>query len=175
MYLSMGAKGCHDVSPSRSDRERTVAIGDALAAAQPTPADINYSIERYNLIRRTYWVNGMRAKAMAMRPPIAEMPLGYVMLLTNSGAVFGKFVVDGKITSLQSHLTPDSDYYEMGAGSTTHFNRWLADVDGAYGANDAGIFFFTPDKKYIEWNGIYFYSDIPFEIDNPILQVKGRQ
>ena len=28
------------------------------------------------------------------------------------------------------------------------------------GSNDDGIFFFTTDGKYIEWNGTYLYSDI---------------
>lgn len=46
---------------------------------------------------------------------------------------------------------------------------WLSDVDGSYGENDTGIFFFTPDGKYIEWNGGYLYSDIPFEIDDPVV------
>ena len=37
---------------------------------------------------------------------------------------------------------------------------------------DSGIFFFTPDGKYIEWSGDYLYSDIPFTIDAPIVQYK---
>ena len=51
----------------------------------------------------------------------------------------------------------------------------LADVDGSYGENDNGIFFFTPDGKYVEWTGIYLYSDIPFELDAPtvLLQEAG--
>lgn len=176
VMLLTGADCNEDKSKGMAaDREKTIFIGDRLAQTQPTPTDITYSLERYNLIRRTYWVNGHRARAMAMRPPIAEMPLGYVVLLTNSGAVFGKFVVDGKITSLQSHLTPDSEYFEIATGaSSTYRNRWLADVDGAYGTNDAGIFFFTPDKKYVEWNGLYFYSDIPLEIEDTVLRMEMR-
>ena len=34
-----------------------------------------------------------------------------------------------------------------------------------------GIFFFTPDGKYIEWTGIYLYSDIPFEVEDTVVKV----
>ena len=82
----------------------------------------------------------------------------------------GRFVVDGKVTSLNSYLTPDSTYYEGGGYKTS----WLADVDGSYGENDQGIFFFTPDGKYIEWTGTYLYSDIPFEVTTPTIVIGGE-
>ena len=86
---------------------------------------------------------------------------------------FGKFIVDGKVSSLNSYLTPDSEYYEMDMGrSSIVDNTWLADVDGSYGSNDNGIFFFTTDGKYVEWSGDYLYSDIPFEIDEPVVTFK---
>jgi hypothetical protein len=77
--------------------------------------------------------------------------------------------VDGKVTSLNSFLSPDSEYFEIAGGDYTRYNNWLSDVDGSYGENDAGIFFFTPDGNYIEWTGNYLYSDIPFEISNPVV------
>jgi hypothetical protein len=77
---------------------------------------------------------------------------------------------------LNSFLTPDSEYYErdMGASGIYH-NKWLADVDGSYGENDSGIFFFTPDGKYVEWSGDYLYSDIPFVVDAPVVTVKEAE
>ena len=86
---------------------------------------------------------------------------------TESGSVVGRFVVDGKVSSLNSYLTPDSEEY------SSSYSRWIADVDGSYGENDAGIFFFTPDGKYVEWTGTYLYSDIPFEVDDPVVKVGG--
>ena len=91
--------------------------------------------------------------------------MGYVILITDNGAILGNFVVDGKVSSLNSFLTPDTTY----PNSTGAY--WLADVDGSYGENDAGIFFFTPDGKYIEWTGTYLYSDIPFEVEQPVLKI----
>lgn len=148
---------------SHMDNINTKENANRLQNNQPTPTDIEYSLERYNLTRRAYWVNGQREKANALVCPI-EKPLGYVILLTESGSVVGKFTVDGKVSSLNSFLTPDSDYYSCNAT-----NKWIADVDGSYGENDNGIFFFTPDCKYVEWSGIYLYSDIPFEVDAPVV------
>lgn len=160
------------VSGSTADTMATLDIGDKLASNQPTPTDIDYSLERYNLIKRTYWVNGQREKANALPCEVVK-PLGYIVLFTESGAVAGSFVVDGKVSSLNSFLTPDSEYYELVYGGTsTKSNNWLADIDGSYGENDSGIFFFTTDSRYIEWTGTYLYSDIPFIVDDPILKVK---
>lgn len=163
------------------DVKKTQEVTNELVNNQPTPTDINYSLERYNLIKRAYWVNGQREKANTL-PCAIEKPLGYIVLFTESGSVVGSFVVDGKVSSLNSFLTPDSEYYEkdmqfrsMNTPTTKavydYSNKWLADVDGSYGENDSGIFFFTPDGKYIEWTGIYLYSDIPFIVDDPVLKV----
>lgn len=162
------------VSGSKGDKQSTIAVADKLQTNQPTPTDINYSLERYNLIRRAYWVNGQREKANTL-PCEIEKPLGYIVLFVGNTAV-GNFVVDGKVSSLNSFLTPDSEYYDKVSSAnewTAHesSNKWLADVDGSYGENDNGIFFFTPDGKYIEWTGTYLYSDIPFEVDTPVLKV----
>lgn len=173
--------GCVDDVPARNngsadDVQTTINNANTLQSNQPTPTDISYSLERYNLIRRAYWVNGQREKAN-MLPCEIEKPLGYIVLFTDGGAVVGSFVVDGKVSSLNSFLTPDSKWYEQeywGDGDSKNgANEWLADVDGSYGTNDNGIFFFTPDGKYIEWTGTYLYSDIPFEVDSPILNIGG--
>ena len=156
-------------SGSRQDIYTTQENANNIQENQPTPADLEYSLERYNLIRRAYWVNGQREKALSL-PCEIDRPLGYIVLFTESGGVVGRYVVDGKVTSLNSYLTPDSTYYEGGG----HKTRWLADVDGSYGENDQGIFFFTPDGKYIEWTGTYLYSDIPFEVTTPTIVIGGE-
>ena len=172
MVMGTMLVSCIEASGSRQDTLNQQQAANKLQSNQPTPTDIDYSLERYNLIRRTYWVNGQREKANAL-PCEIEKPLGYIVLFTESGAVVGSFVVDGKVSSLNSFLTPDSEYYEIHAteDSTQRQNDWLADVDGSYGENDNGIFFFTPDGKYIEWTGTYLYSDIPMIVDDPVIKV----
>jgi len=158
-----------------SDVKKQQTISRNLEQSQPTPMDIDYSLERYNLIRRAYWVNGQREKALALPCPV-EKPLGYVVLMLEGVGVVGNYVIDGKVSSLNSFLTPDSEYYEQeywNSGSSANgANNWLADVDGSYGENDNGIFFFTTDGKYIEWTGTYIYSDIPYIVDDPILKIQ---
>lgn len=168
LIICLTCTACTDNATTK-DVNATYEIGIALANNQPTPTDIEYSLERYNLIKRAYWVNGMRAKAFSLPSPIAEMPIGYVVLFTESGAVVGSFTIEGKVTSLNSYLTPDSDYYEGCSGSSNYRNRWMPDVDGSYGENDNGIFFFTTDGKYVEWSGTYFYSDIPVSVNSMVL------
>ena len=164
--------GCDsDYQEQTSDVEKQQSITKDLQQSQPTPTDIDYSLERYNLIRRAYWVNGQMEKALSLPCPV-EKTLGYVVLMLEGVGVVGNYVIDGKVSSLNSFLTPDSEYYEYSAGETSKKNNWLADVDGSYGENDNGIFFFTTDGKYIEWTGTYIYSDIPYIVDDPILKVQ---
>lgn len=172
--------GCsgYEVDGTRQDTANTKEAAATLQENQPTPTDISYSLERYNLIRRAYWVNGQREKANTL-PCEIEKPLGYIVLFTDGGSVVGRFVVDGKVSSLNSFLTPDSEYYEKNMnysnGNSSEYNvdrysnKWLPDIDGSYGENDNGIFFFTPDGKYVEWTGIYLYSDIPFSVEAPVI------
>lgn len=176
--------GCSESSTTGTEQDisSTLSIGSKLTENQPTPTDIDYSLERYNLIRRAYWVNGQREKANTLVCEI-EKPLGYIALFLENGACAGKFIVDGKVSSLNSYLTPDSECYETAGEYTdnaiyyngTEENDWLPDIDGSYGSNDTGIFFFTPDGKYIEWTGTYLYSDIPFEVKDTVITYKEVQ
>ena len=163
VMVAMCFAGCN-TNGTYADTVTTKKNAATLQENQPTPTDIDYSLERYNLIRRAYWVNGQREKASAL-PCEVQKPLGYIVLFSGN-VVVGNFVVDGKVSSLNSFLTPDTN----SPNNTSAY--WLADVDGSYGENDAGIFFFTPDSKYIEWTGTYLYSDIPFIVDDPIVKTE---
>ncbi len=157
--LTLTACSMADYSTSAVSQDKTIQkqVTENLVEKQPTPRDIDFSLERYNLIKRAYWVNGQREKANAV-PCEVKRPIGYIQLWSY-GNVVGTYAVDGKVSSLNSYLTPDSDYYEYSAGEYSAKNYWLADVDGSYGSNDNGIFFFTPSGHYVEWTGEYIYSD----------------
>ena len=174
VVIAISMTACsYEPSGSQQDTINTMKTANDLQSNQPTPTDIEYSLERYNLIRRAYWVNGQREKANSLVCEV-EKPLGYIALMLEGVGVVSTHIVDGKVSSLNSFLTPDSEYYEKNGASAngTVINKWLADVDGSYGANDNGIFFFTPDGKYIEWTGVYIYSDIPFEVNDPVLKME---
>lgn len=164
--------GCGEVSATKQNRLDTEAATETLLQNQPTPTDIEYSLERFNLTKRAYWVNGLFEKANAVPCPV-ERPIGYIVcLLEGVGPVF-QSTVDGKVSSLNSYLSADSDWYECG-GSSYH-NDWLADVDGSYGTNVDGVFWFTVDGHYMEWPGKYIYSDVPFNFDAPVLEIKTSE
>lgn len=170
IMIMMLFAGCDsETTGSDKDIQATNKVADILQENQPTPTDITYSLERFNHIRRAYWVNGQREKAMSITVPI-QRPLGYIVLFSDSGAVVSKFVVDGKVSSLTNYLTPISERYSSGSYTLD----WLTDTDGTYGDNPSGIFFFTPDGKYIEWTGTYLFSDIPFDVTDPILKTEGQ-
>ena len=168
MFMAI-VTGCTEVSGgSYSDIQNTKDVADQLQSRQPTPTDLEYSLERYNLIRRAYWVNGQREKANALACEITK-PMGYIVLFSGN-TVVGSFTVDGKVSSLNSFLTPSAkDEYVSNGGVKT---EELPDIDGSYGENDSGIFFFTTDGKYVEWTGTYLYSDIPMQVATPVINYK---
>ena len=177
--LAVGLMACSEgevVAGSDADVHSTLAVGDRLATNQPTPTDIEYSLERYNLIRRAYWINGMDEKARNL-PCEIEKPLSYVILFAGNAPV-ARFVVDGKVSSLNSYLTPDSEWYEQqlwsDGDSANGANDWIADVDGTYGENDSGIFFFDVNGNYWEWNDTYLYTDHPVELEDPVINVNAQ-
>lgn len=159
---------------ARLDIGRQQSIQNRAQTLMPTPTDVRYSLERFNLIRRAYWINGMREKALSLPCPVVK-PLGYIVLVTGNGSVLGSFVVDGKVSSLRQYLTPESELYASNVTGGSSYREsqveWLADIDGCYGDNSEGIFFFTPDGKYLEWTGTYLYSDIPFTVKDPVLRI----
>lgn len=160
-----------ETSNTRQDISATLSVANELAASQATPTDIDFSLERYNLMRRAYWVNGQREKANSLICAV-QKPFGYIVLFAGNAPV-SRFIVDGKVSSLNSFLTPSNveKYYTNGATINTE----LPDSDGSYGENDSGIFFFTVDGNYVEWTGKYLYSDIPIEISNPVVTYREEQ
>lgn len=181
--ISLFFTGCLEETATNQKLSNNVSAateaGAEIIQNQPAPTDLEYSLERYNLIRRAYWVNGQREKAINL-PCNVNKPLGYIILFSKSGATIGRFVVDGKVSSLGSYLFPayiDTDWNGDSAGNQNAscdgsvYTNELPGIDGAYGSNVSGIFFFTTDGKYIEWTGEFLYSDIPFEVSDPVLKV----
>lgn len=174
LSMVMCVGGC-SYTPTATEQNKidTEKATETLLYNQATPTDIAYSLERFNLTKRAYWVNGMYEKANAVPCPV-ERPIGYIACLSASGAVVYTGTVDGKVSSLNSYLSPDSEYYEMNS-SSTYRNEWLADVDGSYGSNVNGVFWFTVDGHYKEWTGDYLYGDEPFEVKDPVLTIKESE
>ena len=78
LILCVSLIGCTDLAYETTDTEKQQTVQQTLSYNQATPTDIDYSLERYNLIKRAYWVNGQREKAMTLPCPV-ERPLGYIL------------------------------------------------------------------------------------------------
>ncbi len=158
--------GCEE-SGSDKDTRNTLEAGNKLQENQPTPTDIEFSLQRYNLERRAYYLNGEIEKSRNVECEV-EKPLGYIYLFLEGVGCVARDTVDGQVTPLTTYLTPDSEFYTTGATATAD---WIPDIDGTYGENNEGIFYFTVDGDYKEWNGIYHYSSTYYEIEDPTLLV----
>ena len=131
-----------------------------LLKATPLPPPLTDSQERKNLIERLKRVNN------ATR-------IGYVALLGPQGQLVAYYTVKGKISSLNSYLTTTQQVkcqtgsYQSQYGCVTVDSP---DLDGSYGNNPSGVFFFTTAGVMIEWTGEYLYSDQPLTYSqSPIL------
>jgi len=94
----------------------------------------------------------------------------YIYLIS-FGKVMAFYPVKGKVSSLNSYLSPvdklvnfDGSTCDWGHSSEC-FVVSAPDIDGAYGTNANGIFFFTADTgAYVEWAGDYMVSDQPLQL-----------
>ena len=180
LTLAFGMVGCEE-GENNLEGEGTVSdilaqfeLQNTLSTNQPTPTEFEYSLERYNLIKRAYWINGQRDIANSLALPVSDMPIGYVALFAYDGTMIAAHAVVGKVSSLNSYLTKDThcEVIDRNDGDVI-LCRSLADVDGSYGVNDNGIFFFNTYGEYIEWNGTYYYSDYAFDVPNTAINRMG--
>lgn len=136
-------------STSAGFKERAIVAENqnTLLSATPLPV-LRQSQERQNLAKRLQRIN-------------AQNMSGCVYLISQ-GTVMSFYPVRGKVSSLNSYLTgPDKlvndPNGDLSAGSVL---MEQPDLDGAYGDNAQGIFFFTADTDtYVEWKGDYLFSD----------------
>jgi len=158
-----------------------------LLALQPIPTDMTASYERHNIIKRTYWINGLRTRAQSLVFPCPDIPIAYIILFAPNGEVVGRFPVLGKVTSLNYSLVPYSEYFFSNMGGPRYSNtdegerqerqhrvRWTPNPGGVFGSNTQGIFWFMPCGSYMEFNGAFTFSDIPFYTGQPLISINDR-
>lgn len=148
-----------------TDSKKVEETQKKVQSAVPIP-DIKTSAERQNIARRAKLFDD-------------ENKITYIYLV-NYGKVMAFYPVKGKVSSLNSYMTPeDKLVYADGTtctrneshGDYASSSSWepcyivsAPDIDGAYGVNASGIFFFTTDGAYVEWQGDYMVSDQPLKL-----------
>lgn len=153
-----------------TEMEHTEQNQARLIQAIPPPL-LGDSQERRNLVRRMELVNSPNR-------------ISWIHLLANDGRVIFYTSVRGKVSSLNSMLHPTEQVVTVpmpGCGGQNSCYTQLAiespDLDGTYGDNPKGVFWFTQDGTYMEWNGTYFVSDHPMRLNQEpimVMQVNGQ-
>lgn len=145
--LLMGNTDCSGTTASQqaTKKEQTLAEQNKATFKARCAQSQLISQEVRNLCKRAERINTQNLSSC-------------VTLFTHNGAVAGHFPVNGKVSSLNSYLMPGDQVSYIGTYGTATTES--PDIDGAYGKNADGIFFFTADSDaYVEWQGDYFWSD----------------
>lgn len=165
--LSLAACGSA-AQPSAAAKTRAAAESNqtTLLTATPIPV-LQRSEERENLIKRASRLNQLNMT-------------GCVSVFTPNGVLLYQGIVDGKVSSLNSYLLPGDQQSSGVSGGYTDTTVVIEapDIDGAYGANADGVFFFNADSDaYIEAaNVTYIFTDQCLKTEQkPLLvrQVEG--
>lgn len=164
-----GVRGVQVGASHFVEAKQTEVIQQGLMTANPIP-DLSRSLERENLIKRLELLND-------------QNKIFYVYLV-NYGKVMAYYTAQGKISSVNSKLTTQeqivaqkeclSQRYQ-GSGTSCYMTVESPDLDGSYGTNGDGIFFFTTEGAYVEWAGDYMVSDFPLALTTPpelIMEIK---
>jgi len=112
------------------------------------PTTLSWSLERYNVDKRNKRWNDPNK-------------VSYIYLLSNYGTIIAYFPIKGKVSSVNSKLTTNmqvvGNYWHNGTGLVGTVES--PSMDGSYGTNGDGIFFFLTDDTYMEWAGQYLLCD----------------
>jgi hypothetical protein len=147
-----------NLSQNMKKNSEVVAVNqNKLEQQQPAP-QINFSNERANLIKRATTFNDPNK-------------VSYIYLISDSGTVMAFYTVKGKVSNVSSYLVPDEQIVkDPYAYQSQGLVLQAPDIDGSYGSNGSGVFFYTTDNVYVEWNGKYMLCDQPLKLaTQPVL------
>jgi len=139
----------------------------------------NIQKDLVNVVPTPQIKNSTARAAIAKRATIFDdqNKVTYIYLV-NYGKVMAFYAVDGQAVNLRSYLTPMENIVDAtgklcdgtgygncsGGDGDAGYMVSAPDVDGTYGENSEGIFFFTTEGAYVEWKGDYMVSDQPLKL-----------
>lgn len=173
--VAMIGTGCsYETGTQGSEAQKQEDIQSKLVNAVPVP-EVTNSTTREALSERTKLFDD-------------QNKISYIYLISY-GKVMAFYTVKGQVVSLRSYLTPmenivnqngvtckranSASSLEPGCGTSGGYVVQTADVDGTYGDNVDGVFFFTTDGAYVEWKGDYMVSDQPLQLSTPAELVRS--
>lgn len=155
------ASACGFWVPCDSESTKAADITQKIADNIPVP-NLTTSSERKNVAKRAELFNN-------------EEKISYIYLVSY-GKVMAFYTVKGKVSSLRSYMTPTDQIVDRygnpckpngvddWCNSSERYVISAPDIDGTYGENVEGIFFFTTEGAYVEWKGEYMMSDQPLKL-----------
>lgn len=162
MLIASLTFGCTEENYENTTSGQEAALTESNQARllkQSPPPALERSLERENLIHRLELLND-------------ENKIFYVYLVSY-GKVMAEYTAKGKVSSVNSKLTTQEQIVEdpwryQSGGKVVE----SPDLDGSYGTNGDGIFFFTSSGAYVEWSGEYFVSDFPLHLTTPPVLIR---
>jgi len=138
-----------------TEMKATEANHQDLIEAEPIPK-MDDSLERENLIRRYNTLND-RDKV-------------FHVYLFNHGKLVAYYTAQGKVSSVNSKLTQPQQLVTCDRSEGSWDEECVVDspqLDGSYGTNGNGQFFFDTQGSYIETNMRYIVSERPLGLQTP--------
>lgn len=155
--------GCNGSNTTFLNEQRAIEQNqEKLDSIEQLP-QMTDSLERKNLIKRAQTFNNPNK-------------ISYIYLYS-----FGRLImydtVKGKVSALDSSLTSQTQFVDSNGGLIGNGNDCIQSndncysipapaIDGSYGTNGQGIFYYNENGAYREWNGQYILSDQPFTLTN---------
>ena len=159
MFLCSGLYGCFEedkMSEVLQQTSRSVAENQKrLETNQPAP-QIQFSNARDAIARKTITFNDPNK-------------ISYIYLISKAGTILGFYTVKGCVVDLSCYMVPDDQIVDDPNGGVDVGSCIIQapDIDGTYGTNGAGKYFFTTDGTYVEFNCEYILCDKPLSIAQP--------
>lgn len=168
--------GCtYSADGSHSEQSRAIEENQKRLNKNYQIPQLDQSLEVENNYRRLEFLNKSDA-------------IGYVYLLSY-GKVIAFYTIQGKVSSLNSYATAmeqivnsdgvpcekannDSDSSTRSCLGGSGYIVEAPDIDGSYGQNIDGVYFFTTEGAYVEWRGEYVYTSEPLKITQPVELVR---
>lgn len=144
-----------DCPTATNDIAQAKAVQRTLISSTPIP-QLDTSLERANVAKRAVLFS-------------KSDKISYIYLVSY-GKVMAFYTVKGKVSSLRSYMAPMQKIVRPNGNdncSDISDNCMVVDapdIDGTYGENVEGVFFFTTEGAYVEWKGDYMMSDQPLRL-----------
>jgi len=153
--------GCDEITTTAEENKTAETLkSSGKVSEQYTIPQLGRSLDYENVIRRLEYLNQGNT-------------VGYLYCMSDMGTVIKEVQVAGKVTSLNTFVSPNYKQEKVtGTNGNITIETELPDVDGTYGNNIDGCFWFTPDGKYGEWNGKCYFSSERIDIIDGKLNVR---